>query len=141
MLGNDEWMENFLNSHYVVKTPTCFDHCPIVLLPGHREVTHYRFLFKNYWSNLKDFWCILLSIFTGNTSGRTTFFYTLLLKQLKHAIKSKKWANSNLMANYLSSLYAKQEACINQLSLDCNIDEVSLALKNINHRVVAVTSH
>ncbi|PKU84572.1 threonine dehydratase [Dendrobium catenatum] len=66
MLVNDDWMEAYPNSHYVVKPPKCSDHCPIILMPCHKKVTHHRFLFKNYWIKSKDFWYLLLSIFTGN---------------------------------------------------------------------------
>ncbi|KAI0502326.1 hypothetical protein KFK09_017274 [Dendrobium nobile] len=56
MLVNGDWLAAYPKSHYVIKSPSCSDHSPIVLLLGNQIDSQHRFFFKNFWLNSKHFW-------------------------------------------------------------------------------------
>ncbi|KAL0913028.1 hypothetical protein M5K25_016458 [Dendrobium thyrsiflorum] len=52
-----------------IVSPSCSDHCPIVLQSGYTQPTHHRFLFKNFCAKIDSYWESLISIFGSPCIG------------------------------------------------------------------------
>ncbi|XP_028550583.1 uncharacterized protein LOC114579597 [Dendrobium catenatum] len=59
VLVNETWINQFPNSHYNVLSSLVSDHTPLILIDVPTKKTPKRFMYKNYWSHIPDFWSIL----------------------------------------------------------------------------------
>ncbi|PKU84085.1 hypothetical protein MA16_Dca010371 [Dendrobium catenatum] len=55
VLINDNWLNSFPNSYYIVEDPDCSDHSPLILVNSPSVNKGHRFMFKNYCLKNPDF--------------------------------------------------------------------------------------
>ncbi|KAL0916814.1 hypothetical protein M5K25_014354 [Dendrobium thyrsiflorum] len=82
MLPNDSWFTAFPSSSYKVRNSLISDHSPLILKDNTPLQRFPRFLYKNYWSNLSDFWNVLLEVFDGPIVGNPIIWLYKSLKML-----------------------------------------------------------
>ncbi|KAL0918946.1 hypothetical protein M5K25_010996 [Dendrobium thyrsiflorum] len=118
ILANVDWVNTFPNSAYKVVNSLISDHTPLILkydvLVGSRP----RFMFKNFWCHIPEFWSILLSIFDAPSNGNPIISLFLKLKLLKSKIKAKRWDSSNHIADMCRNLTSLQRECQAKLDMD-----------------------
>ncbi|KAI0522506.1 hypothetical protein KFK09_004885 [Dendrobium nobile] len=140
VLTNDMWASAFPNSYYSVQAPSCSDHCPLILHSSDAVSRCHRFLFKNFWTQLDGYWCILLEVFSAQPIGNPMADFCSKLKRLKSRIKLESWANSNAIQDQLDSLHRRQLECLEQINLDPHNDDLVRHLKSINHNISKTSS-
>ncbi|XP_020702911.2 uncharacterized protein LOC110114389 [Dendrobium catenatum] len=90
VLVNEGWLNFFPESYCAVQSPSCSDHCPLILNPGMNIQVHHRFLFKNYWTNIDKYWAILLDFFSKPCNGNPISHLRNTLNLIKDAVKSER---------------------------------------------------
>ncbi|KAL0926686.1 hypothetical protein M5K25_002930 [Dendrobium thyrsiflorum] len=132
MLANDSWFTAFPSSSYKVKNSLISDHSPLILKENPPLQRFPRFLYKNYWNHLPDFWNVLLEVFDRPIVGNPIIWLYNSLKMLKCLIKRKGWSSSNHILDKCKSLAKQQSDC--QVLLDsyplnanlcCNYKKIS----------------
>ncbi|KAL0924452.1 hypothetical protein M5K25_005283 [Dendrobium thyrsiflorum] len=118
ILVNVDWLSTFPNSDYKVVNSLISDHTPLILKSDVPVGSKPRFMFKNFWCRIPEFWSILLSIFDAPSSGNPITSLFLKLKLLKSRIKAKRWDSSNHIADMCRNLTCLQRECQAKLDLD-----------------------
>lgn len=89
ILVNDQWLVSFPKSFYKVDEPYCLDHSPLILLNNMDNRKGHRFLFKNYCTNLPDFWNCLIEVFSKPNESSPLSAFIFKLKTLENSMKHK----------------------------------------------------
>ncbi|KAL0913107.1 hypothetical protein M5K25_016539 [Dendrobium thyrsiflorum] len=118
ILANVDWLNTFPNSDYKVVNSLISDHTPLILKSDVPVGSRPRFMFKNFWCHIPEFWSILLSIFDAPSNGNPIISLFLKLKLLKSKIKAKRWDSSNHIADMCRNLTSLQRECQAKLDLD-----------------------
>ncbi|KAL0919447.1 hypothetical protein M5K25_011542 [Dendrobium thyrsiflorum] len=118
ILANVEWVNTFPNSAYRVVSSSVSDHTPLILKSEALQGTKHRFMFKNFWCHIPEFWSILLSIFDAPTHGNPIVSLYNKLKLLKCKIKAKRWESSNHIEDMCSKLNILHQECQSRMDLD-----------------------
>ncbi|PKU67715.1 Putative ribonuclease H protein [Dendrobium catenatum] len=140
VLVNVVWGNVFSDSFCSIQSPSCSDHCPVILHPGNATQVFHRFLFKNYWTKIDSYWSILLEVFSRPCSGNPLSHLCHSLRMLKSGIKKEYWASSNSGTRHLAYLHNKQSTLLEQMQLDhCNAD-TNMAYKNCNSELAKFNS-
>ncbi|XP_020697740.2 uncharacterized protein LOC110110552 [Dendrobium catenatum] len=140
VLVNDIWLDTYADSYCSIQNPSCSDHSPIILHSGMVAHVHHRFLFKNYWSKLDNYWALLMEIFSKPCSGNPLSHLTASLKLLKDGIKKEAWSNSNCVKLHLDALLDKQKELLGTLHSDPNNLMFIRSYKEINAEIANFTS-
>ncbi|XP_020705942.1 uncharacterized protein LOC110116623 [Dendrobium catenatum] len=135
VLVNETWINQFPNSHYNVLSSHVSDHTPLILRDVPTMKNPKRFMYKNYWSHIPDFWSILLNIFQLPDHGNPILSLYKKLKLLKREIKTRNWNSSNHIANKCASLVASQEMCQKMIDNDPLNKELCGDLNRINANI------
>ncbi|KAI0519652.1 hypothetical protein KFK09_007106 [Dendrobium nobile] len=69
MLDNEAWVSSFLNSCYKVANSSISNHTPLILKPVTDMRSSPRFMFKNFWCQIFEFWSIFIPIFEAPVQG------------------------------------------------------------------------
>ncbi|PKU67582.1 putative mitochondrial protein [Dendrobium catenatum] len=136
VLVNNSWMKEFPDSYYSIQSPSCSDHCLVILHSGISEQVRHRFLFKNYWTNIDGFWHLLLRAFSDSVSGNPLSHFSNTLRILKTCIKRESWSSYNAVNRHMDSLLASQKDVLGYLHADPTNPAFNLILKDINAKVV-----
>ncbi|KAL0921107.1 hypothetical protein M5K25_008142 [Dendrobium thyrsiflorum] len=140
ILVNEAWSSTFPHSYYSIQAPSCSDHCPLILhSPVNFSVKH-RFLFKNYWTSLDNFWSLLLDVFSARPIGNYLVDFCSKLKALRSLIKENSWANSNYIMAQLDDLHLQQTMYLEQISLEPMNPSLNNSLKIINQHIATATN-
>ncbi|XP_020690503.2 uncharacterized protein LOC110105345 [Dendrobium catenatum] len=118
VLVNDGWLNVFSNSYCSFQSPSCSDHCPVILHPGGLNRVFHRFLFKNYWTKIDGYWKHILHLISSPCLGNPLSHLCNSLKNLKGEIKKEKWASSTSVKRHLDSLHQKQRDLLDSLQVD-----------------------
>ncbi|XP_028548896.1 uncharacterized protein LOC110108864 [Dendrobium catenatum] len=117
-LVNAGWQNKFPNSYCSIQSPSCSDHCPIILNSGISVKVYHRFLFKNYWTNFDSFWAVLLEVLSLPCSGNSISHFSNCLKFLKDKVKSEDWYSSSCVFRHLDVLNDNHANLLSKLQVD-----------------------
>ncbi|KAL0919520.1 hypothetical protein M5K25_011618 [Dendrobium thyrsiflorum] len=138
---NEQWLKAFPSSFCSILSPSCSDHCPIIIQPGETSFSRHRFLFKNFWTRMDTYWYVLLETFSGETCGNPVIDFCNKLKKLRCSIKSYTWSSSNSIQIHLDNLLKIQAQCLDQIAADPLNQTLNATLKSVNIKVAEFTSH
>ncbi|KAI0488370.1 hypothetical protein KFK09_028200 [Dendrobium nobile] len=135
MLINSSFLDLFPLSYYKVDSHSGSDHAPIFLIASHHKKVISRFMFKEFWLKLDNFWEELLLAFERplGASPITSFYDSL--KSLKGAIQNKNWCSSNFLSSCILELKNQQAQCLASIQRDPINLELNLRLKNTNEQL------
>ncbi|KAL0928336.1 hypothetical protein M5K25_000211 [Dendrobium thyrsiflorum] len=134
-LVNIAWQNAYPNSYCSIQSPSCSDHCPLIIHSGIPLNSHHRFLFKNYWANIDKYWILLLKVFSNPIYGNPLSFLCNSLKQLKLDIKKEVWSNSSFINSHLDRLHMMQKEYLALLHDKPNDPLLQNSLKDINQKI------
>ncbi|KAI0522856.1 hypothetical protein KFK09_005241 [Dendrobium nobile] len=140
VLVNEGWLNMFQDSFCSFQSPSCSDHCPIILHYGMNVHVNHRFIFKNYWSKLESYWAILLEAFSTPTNGNPLSHFSKILKQIKTVVKKEVWASSTCISRHLDKLNNEQAKLLGNLQVDPNNPALNLSFKELNMELVNFNS-
>ncbi|PKU86740.1 Putative ribonuclease H protein [Dendrobium catenatum] len=129
VLVNESWLNSFTNSYYAIQNPSCSDHCPIILNSGMTIQRHHRFLFKNFWTKLDQYWYYILEAFSKNCEGNPISQFMKSLKFLKKEIKCQAWSSSTCVSRHLERLNELQLELMGKLQEEPNNVSICQSLK------------
>ncbi|XP_020684285.1 uncharacterized protein LOC110100904, partial [Dendrobium catenatum] len=135
VLVNEAWINHYPNSHYLVLSSLVSNHTPLILRDHQNFNSKKRFMYKNYWSHIPDFWSILLNIFQTLDLGNPIVRLYKKLKLLKREIKARNWSNSNLIAKKCASMAETQSRCQRMVDNDPLNRELCGELKKITAEI------
>ncbi|KAL0912717.1 hypothetical protein M5K25_018709 [Dendrobium thyrsiflorum] len=118
VLVNENWLNTFPNSFCSVQPPSCSDHCPLIVKSGDTYNSRHRFLFKNYWTRMDNYWDTMLEIFSVSPCGNPIIDFCNKLKKFRGEIKNFDWANSNVIQSHLDKLHKSQADCLDRIAAD-----------------------
>ncbi|KAI0489416.1 hypothetical protein KFK09_029258 [Dendrobium nobile] len=101
---------------------------------------HHRFLFKNYWTKLDNYWCHLLEVFSQPCNGNPLSHFCKSLKLLKGCIKKEVWSSSTCIKRHLDELMKKQVDLLGKLQDDHNNLALNLSYKDVTAELVNFNS-
>ncbi|KAI0510599.1 hypothetical protein KFK09_011207 [Dendrobium nobile] len=144
VLVNDNWLQNFPNSFYIVGDPGCSDHSPLILVNSEVINRGHRFLFKNYVTKFPEFWSCLLEVFSLPNKSSPLSSFNFKLKSLKNSMKQKQWSNSNLIQAQIDTLKGLQHTVLEQIQstpldphLNSKLHQINI---NLAHNQAALSS-
>ncbi|PKU60948.1 Putative ribonuclease H protein [Dendrobium catenatum] len=137
MLINPSFLDLFPMAYYKVDAFSGSDHAPIILLPSMHQKAMTRFMFKEFWLNLDNFWEVLLLSFEKPVGASPISAFYDSLKFLKCAIRNKNWASANFLSNTILQLKNQQALCLDYIQRDPINPELNLCLKNTNEQLNA----
>lgn len=132
MLINNAWLKIYPTSYYKIKPPGYSDHSSLILKASNNMDSNGRFLFKNYWINMEEYWDGVITAFSNHTNGSpiANLYHNRIL--LKSFLKQNMWSNSNYLKDRIVCLEDNQKKCLEQIQLHLIDLHLSANLKQIN---------
>ncbi|KAI0519364.1 hypothetical protein KFK09_006808 [Dendrobium nobile] len=140
VLVNDSWLNSYPDSFCSFQSPSCSDHSPILLLSGTQNQSRHRFLFKNYWTKLDEYWSLLAEILFLPHSGNPLANLCNSLRSLKQKIKAQKWASFSCVSRHIELLHATQQSLLDSLHSDPSSTSLNQAYKENNAKLAEFMS-
>ncbi|KAI0530918.1 hypothetical protein KFK09_000466 [Dendrobium nobile] len=140
VLVNDSWLNSYPDSFCSFQSPSCSDHSPILLLSGTQNQSRHRFLFKNYWTKLDEYWSLLTEILFLPHSANPLANLCNSLRSLKQKIKAQKWASSSCVSRHIELLHATQQSLLDSLHTDPSSTSLNQAYKENNAKLAEFMS-
>ncbi|XP_020680279.1 uncharacterized protein LOC110097948 [Dendrobium catenatum] len=102
MRVNDNWLDTYPNSFYIMDNPQISDHSPILLQYDQTQHQKHHFLFKNYWLSKPEFWDSLIQASPLDPE------LNLALKDIDHQLAEKNsdwssWILQRAKAKWMSN--------------------------------------
>ncbi|XP_020703790.1 uncharacterized protein LOC110115030 [Dendrobium catenatum] len=113
---------------------TCLvsDHTPLFMESNNKRASKKRFMFKNYWCKIPEFWDLLIDIFASQSIGNPIHSLYHKLKALKEGIKKKNWESSSFLEAKCTELSFLQEHYQHLVDLDPLNSQLCGYLKKVN---------
>ncbi|XP_020681050.1 uncharacterized protein LOC110098531 [Dendrobium catenatum] len=140
VLVNDSWLNSYPDSFCSFQSPSCSDHSPILLLSGSHNQSRHRFLFKNYWTKIDEYWSLLAEFLLLPLSGNPLANFCNSLRSLKQKIKAQKWASSSCVTRHIDFLHATQQSLLDSLHADPSSSSLNQAYKENNAKLAEFMS-
>ncbi|PKU65301.1 Putative ribonuclease H protein [Dendrobium catenatum] len=126
ILVNSEFLDLFPSAYYKIEAPSGSDHSPLILMANKAVKTVSRFLFKNFWLQLDEFWEIMLKALENPFRASPIHSFYKLLRDIKLATKEKNWASSSNLSKAIleakrNHLHYLNEIQSNPLDLGLNV--------------------
>ncbi|KAI0504504.1 hypothetical protein KFK09_015456 [Dendrobium nobile] len=140
VLVNEGWINAFSDSYCSYQSPSCSDHCPIILHSGRSIQVKHRFLYKNYWSKIDKYWDLLLEPLYLPCLGNPLSHFCNTLRSLKNSIKSQPWATSSTVSKHIDNLLLRQKELLDSLQSDPYNPNLNHAFKEVNTELANTSS-
>ncbi|PKU66910.1 hypothetical protein MA16_Dca018913 [Dendrobium catenatum] len=137
MLINSSFLDLFPLAYYKVDSFYNSDHAPIILLASNLRKAVYRFMYKEFWTKLDNFWDELILAFERPVCASPIASFYDSLKSLKLAIKNKNWCSSNFLSTRILELKNLQAQCLSNIQGDPLNPDLNLLLKNTNDHLAS----
>ncbi|KAL0908009.1 hypothetical protein M5K25_022470 [Dendrobium thyrsiflorum] len=134
VLVNENWLNTFPNSFCSVQPP------PVLIISGDTYNSRHRFLFKNYWTRMDNYWDTMLEIFSVSPCGNPIIDFCNKLKKFRGEIKNFDWANSNVIQSHMDKLHKSQADCLDRIAADPLNPILNATLKSLTCKVSEYSS-
>ncbi|XP_020679888.1 uncharacterized protein LOC110097698 [Dendrobium catenatum] len=121
MMVNTKFLEAFPKAYCKVHSFSGSDHTPLILYNSISRKLPSRFMFKDYWTKIDNFWMETQMIFERAPTASPIAFFLESLKLLKLAISKYKWLRQKRFPeNFVKWIHG----CISDVHFSINLNEV-----------------
>ncbi|XP_020680590.1 uncharacterized protein LOC110098192, partial [Dendrobium catenatum] len=137
MLVNSTFLDVFPTAYYKVDSYSGSDHAPLIIYSSHFRRMASRFMFKEFWTKLDDFWVETQLAFERTPCASPIASFYECLRYLKVVIRKKNWCSSNYISNSILELKNLQFQYLSDIQREPLNLALNIALKNTNDQLAS----